>query len=108
MDFEGRFAAAVNQSDAFGAHSGTIALVLALRACGVRQADEVITVGNSDISTIAAITHCGAVPVLCDVTENDFTINVALVDDLITERTAAILPVDLYGHPADVRILAGF
>jgi dTDP-4-amino-4,6-dideoxygalactose transaminase len=65
----------------------------------------VITVGNSDISTTAAISQCGATPVLCDILERDYTIDVDLVEPLITSRTAAILPVDLYGHPANVKRL---
>ena len=99
------FATAVQQSFACDVHSGTVGLFLALRACGVGRGEEVITVGNSDISTTAAISHCGATPVLCDVLETDYTINPAQVEPLITERTSAILPVDLYGHPADVKSL---
>jgi dTDP-4-amino-4,6-dideoxygalactose transaminase len=102
---EHAFAAAVQQTFACAVHSGTIGLFLALRACGVGPGDQVITVGNSDISTTAAISHCGATPVLCDVLETDFTIDPALVEALINDRTAAILPVDLYGHPADVKSL---
>lgn len=101
--FERDFAAFVAQPHAVAVHSGTIGLFLALRACGVAQGDEVITVGNSDISTTAAIRQCGATPVLCDVLESDYTIDVRLIEPLITPRTRAILPVDLHGHPADVR-----
>jgi dTDP-4-amino-4,6-dideoxygalactose transaminase len=103
--FEEAFAAAVGHPFACAVHSGTVALFVALRACGVRPGDEVITVGNSDVSTTAAISHCGAVSVLCDVREDDYTIDVDLVEALVTPRTTAILPVDLYGHPADVRRL---
>ena len=92
-----RFACAV--------HSGTIGLFLALRACGIGSGDEVITVANSDISTTSAILQCGAKPVLCDVQEQDFTIDVTQVESLITSRTRALLPVDLYGHPANVKQL---
>jgi dTDP-4-amino-4,6-dideoxygalactose transaminase len=99
------FAAAVQQSFACAVHSGTVGLFLALRACGVGPGDEVITVGNSDISTTAAISNSGATPVLCDVLPTDFTIDPARVEPLITEHTTAILPVDLYGHPADVKSL---
>ncbi len=99
---EAEFARAVQKQYAVAVHSGTIGLFLALRACGVGPGDEVITVGNSDISTTAAISHCGAVPVLCDVTLDDYAINPELVESLITTRTKALLPVDLYGHPADV------
>ena len=86
-------------------HSGTIALFIALQACGIGVRDEVITVGNSDISTTAAITQVGAVPVVCDVLPSDYTIDVSRVETLLTPRTRAILPVDIYGHPADVAAL---
>ena len=103
--FEAEFAAKVQQAHAVGVHSGTLGLFLALRACGVGRHDEVITVGNSDISTTAAISHCGAEPVLCDIMGDDYTIDPARVEDLVTPRTAAILPVDLYGHPAHTKAL---
>ena len=103
--FETEFAATVQQAHAVGVHSGTLGLFLALRACGVGVHDEVITVGNSDISTTAAISHCGAEPVLCDIMSDDYTIDPGRVEELVTPRTAAILPVDLYGHPAHTRAL---
>ena len=104
-EFERAFAAEVQQRFAVAAHSGTVGLFLALRACGIRAGDEVITIGNSDISTTGAISQCGAIPVLCDVLASDYTINPALVEGLITEKTRAILPVDLHGHPANVKLL---
>ena len=104
-ELEAAFASEVRQRHAVAAHSGTIALLLALRACGVGPGDEVVTVGNSDISTTGAISQCGAVPVLCDVTLSDYTIDVNRVEDLITGKTRAILPVDLHGHPANVKAL---
>lgn len=104
-DLEEQFARMVGQRFACAVHSGTVGLFLALRACGVGPGDKVITVGNSDISTTAAISHCGAVPVLCDVLETDYTLDPGRVELLVTARTKAILPVDLYGHPADVRRL---
>lgn len=104
-DFEQEFAGAVGRKYAFGVHSGTAGLFLALRACGVGRGDEVITVANSDISTTAAISHCGAIPVLCDIRSEDYNIDSQKVEDLISGRTRALLPVDLYGHPADVRTL---
>ena len=102
---ERAFAEMMEQRFACGVHSGTVGLFLALRGCGVGPGDEVITVGNSDISTTAAISHCGARSVLCDVKESDFTMDPGLVEPLITEHTKALLPVDLYGHPADVKSL---
>ena len=102
---EDAFAAEVQKRYAVAVHSGTVALVIALRACGTGPGDEVITVGNSDISTTGAISLCGAAPVLCDVLESDYTMDIATVAAQISERTRAILPVDLHGHPADVKAL---
>ncbi|MEM6430944.1 MAG: DegT/DnrJ/EryC1/StrS family aminotransferase [Deinococcota bacterium] len=102
---ETQFGEAVGQRYASAVHSGTIAIFIALRACGVGPGDEVITVANSDISTTGAISCCGAVPVLCDILETDYTMNPELVEPLISERTVALLPVDLHGHPADVKRL---
>ena len=61
-DFEAAFAAEVEHEFAVAVHSGTVGLFLALRACGIGAGDEVITVGNSDISTTGAISQCGAHP----------------------------------------------
>lgn len=95
----------VKQPYVSAVHSATVGLFIALRACGVSPRDEVITIANADVSTTAAISQCGATPVLCDVLASDFTMNINSVERLITERTRAILPVDLYGHPTDVRQL---
>ena len=102
---EKAFATEVNARYAVAVHSGTIGLFLALRACNIGPGDEVITVANSDISTTGAISQCGATPVLCDVLEDDYTIDPALVEALITRKTRAILPVDLHGHPANIKAL---
>lgn len=103
--FEIAFALQVQQKYACAVHSGTVGLFLALRACGVGPGDQVITVGNSDVSTTAAISHCGAIPVLCEVRETDYTIDPDAVEPLVSDQTAALLPVDLYGHPADTKSL---
>ena len=104
-ELERAFAKMVGKRFACAVHSGTIGLFLALHACGIGSGDEVITVANSDISTTSAILQCGAKPVLCDVQEQDFTIDVTQVESMITSRTRALLPVDLYGHPANVKQL---
>ncbi len=104
-DFEAAFAAEVEHEFAVAVHSGTVGLFLALRACGIGAGDEVITVGNSDISTTGAISQCGANPILCDVLLSDYTINPELVESLITDKTRALLPVDMHGHPANVKQL---
>ena len=83
--------------------SGAAGLRLALLTVGIKAGDEVITVANSDMATTASISQCGATPVLCDVQHSDHVINPDLLEPLINERTRAILPVDLYGHPADVK-----
>jgi len=88
-----------------GVHSATMGMLIGLRACGVAEGDEVITVGNSDISTTAAIHNVGASSVLCDIKIDDYTIDPDKVEALITKRTKAILPVDMYGHPSDVKVL---
>ncbi len=104
-ELERAFANEAGQNFAVAAHSGTVGLFLALRACGIGDGDEVITIGNSDISTTGAISQCGATPVLCDVLASDYTINPELVESLVTEKTRAVLPVDLHGHPANVKLL---
>jgi dTDP-3-amino-3,4,6-trideoxy-alpha-D-glucose transaminase len=104
-EFEQALVAACGLPFVCAVHSGTIGLLIALRACGVGPGAEVITVGNSDISTTAAIRQAGATPVLCDVRADDYTLDPDLVEALISPRTVAILPVDLYGHPADVAAL---
>lgn len=104
-ELEAAFAAEVNAKYAVAVGSGTIALFLALRACGIGPGDEVITVANSDISTTAAITNCGARPLVADVLPSDYTMNPDLVEALITPKTRALLPVDLHGHPANVKRL---
>jgi len=105
LELEEQIRCLIRKKYVYGVHSGTVGLFLALRACGVRSGDEVITVANSDISTTAAISHCGAVPVFCDILKDDFTIDPEKVELAITDRTKAVLPVDIYGHPANVRDL---
>lgn len=85
--------------------SGTAALIMGLLGVGVESGDEVIVVANSDMSNTNAIDICGAKVVLCDVNESDYTMDIARVEELITPRTRAIMPVDIYGHPANVREL---
>lgn len=103
--FEYKFAQFIGLEHVAAVHSGTAALFLALKVYGLQPGDEVITVANSDMGTTSPIVNCGGVPVFCDVLESDYTINPELVESLITERTRGILPVDLYGHPADVKRL---
>lgn len=100
--FEQAWAAWCGASHAIGVADGTNAIGLALRAVGVEAGDEVITVSNTCVPTIAGIEAAGAVPVLVDVDETTFTLDPALLAEAITERTRAVLPVHLYGRCADM------
>lgn len=100
--FEEEFAAYCGAKYAVGVGSGTAALHLALLACGIGSGHEVITVPNTDIPTTMTITHSGAGNVWVDVDGRDFNIDPEKIEAKITERTKAILPVHLFGHPADM------
>ena len=100
--FEAEFAAYCQAQHAIGLASGTDALVLALRACGVGPGDEVITASNSFIATAEAIVLLGAVPVFVDVDPDTYTLDPALLEAAIGPRTRAIVPVHLYGQMADM------
>ncbi len=82
--------------------SGTDALHIALKAIGVGHGDEVITTPFTFFATIEAITYVGARPVFVDIQEETFNINPDLIEGKITERTKAIIPVHMFGHPADM------
>lgn len=100
--FEEKFTEYCGSGQAIGVGSGTEALHLALRACGVGQGDEVITVANTFIATALAIDYTGAMPVFVDVDPVTYNIDVTQVEARITSRTKAILPVHLFGQPADL------
>jgi perosamine synthetase len=104
-EFEERFAAMVGVSHAVATSSGTTALHLALLGYGIGQGDEVITVPFTFIASANSVLYTGARPVFVDVREDDFTIDADLVEAAITPRTKAIMPVSLYGQPADLPAL---
>ena len=103
--FEERFAAYCGCAHAVGVGSGTAALHLTLLACGVGSGDEVITVPNTFAATAFAISYTGARPVFVDVDARTHTIDADQVRAAVTERTRAIIPVHLYGYPADMEPL---
>jgi dTDP-4-amino-4,6-dideoxygalactose transaminase len=98
--FEAAFAAALGVKHARGLNSGTDALIIALRACGIVAGDEVITQANTFHATVAAIRLCGARPVLVDADEASFSMDAGGLADALTPRTRAVIPVHLYGLPA--------
>jgi dTDP-4-amino-4,6-dideoxygalactose transaminase len=100
--FEAEFAAYCQAQHAIGLASGTDALYLALRACGVRPDDEVITVSHSFFATAEAIMLLGAVPVFVDVDPATYTMDPGSLEAAIGPRTRAIVPVHLYGQMADM------
>jgi dTDP-4-amino-4,6-dideoxygalactose transaminase len=100
--FEEDFAHYLGARHAIGVGNGTDALYLALRASGIGPGDEVITAANTFIATTEAITGTGATIVLVDVDPVTYTLDPNLVEEAITSRTKAIIPVHLYGQPADM------
>jgi dTDP-4-amino-4,6-dideoxygalactose transaminase len=100
--FEEEFARFCNVRYAIGVGSGTEALWLALLALGVGPGDEVITVPNSFMATAEAISYCGAKPVFVDVDACTYTMDPARLPAAVTHRTKAIIPVHLFGQPADM------
>jgi len=103
--FEEEFATYCGVNHAIGVADGTNAIVLALRALGIGTGDEVITCGHTATATIAAIEIAGAIPVLADIDPTYYTIDVEAVRQAITPQTKAIIPVHIYGQPADMDAL---
>jgi dTDP-4-amino-4,6-dideoxygalactose transaminase len=100
--FEQAFSDYVGVKYAIGVNSGSDALFLALKALGIGSMDEVITTSLTMVSTSDAIVRCGATPVFVDIAPDTYCVDVNKLEEKITERTKAILPVHLYGHPADL------
>lgn len=101
-EFEKAFAFYCGTRTAIGLANGTDALQLALLACGIGRGDEVITAVNTFIATSEAISAAGATPVFVDNDPHTYTIDVRRIEEKITPRTKAIMPVHLYGQPADM------
>jgi dTDP-4-amino-4,6-dideoxygalactose transaminase len=106
--FEENFATFCGCKYGVGLSSGTDALVLALRSCDIGPGDEVITVANTFIATVEAIALVGATPVFVDIDPDTYTLDWRQLEQVLTSRTRAILPVHLYGHPVDMRPVLAF
>jgi len=106
--FEADFSAHNNSLYAVGVGSGTEALWLVMLACGIGQGDEVITVPTTFMATAEAITFCGARPVFVDINDCTYTMDPAELEGALTPRTKAIIPVHLFGQPADMDPILDF
>lgn len=101
-EFEKEIADYLGVKHAIGCSNGTDALVLALKACNVLSGDEVITTSFSFFATAEAISSIGAIPVFVDIKKDDYTIDSSKIEEAITEKTKAILPVHIFGYTCDM------
>ena len=104
-DFETNFAVYCGCKHAVGVASGTDALILILRAMGIGTKDEVITTANSYIATAVAISSVGARPVFVDIDPVTYNIDPEGIENVITKKTKVIMPVHIYGQPADMDVI---
>jgi dTDP-4-amino-4,6-dideoxygalactose transaminase len=103
--FEQAWAATLGVKHCISCANGTDAIYIAMRGLGLKPGDEVITTAHSWISTSETITQAGGRVVFCDTTQDTFTIDPALIEARITPRTVGIIPVHLYGQPADMEAI---
>lgn len=101
-DFEKKFAELCDSKYCIGVNNGTSALRVALLALDIKPGDEIITTPFTFIATTEAISHIGALPVFVDIDEKTYTIDPNKIEEKITSKTKAIIPVHLYGQPADM------
>src|SRR5688572_10272692 len=101
--FENEFATFCEAKYGVCVANGTVAIHLALVAHGIKKGDEVIVPDLSFIATANAVIHAGATPVFVDIDRANLCIDPAAIEAAITKRTKAIIPVHLYGHPADMK-----
>jgi dTDP-4-amino-4,6-dideoxygalactose transaminase len=106
--FEQEFAGYLGIGHAVGVASGTEAIYLALRALGIGAGDEVLTVAHTAVATVVSIAETGATPVFVDVDSSTYTLDPRRLEPRLTPRTRAIVPVHLYGHPADMAPILAF
>lgn len=102
-EFENKFKAKYGIKNCIGVANGTDAIYIILKMLGIGPGDEVITTAISWIATSETITMTGAKPVFVDINPNYYTIDVTQIEEKITSRTKAVIPVHLYGQPADIK-----
>lgn len=100
--FEQNFSELMGVEQCVSCANGTDALYIAMHALGLRQGDEVIVPAHSWISTSETVTQAGGTVVFCDTRDSDFTIDVDAIEQKISDKTVGIIPVHLYGHPAQM------
>src|SRR4030042_3010438 len=105
LELETKIARYHDVSEAIGVASGTDALHLAVKALGIGEGDEVITTPFTFFATAEALFYTGATPVFVDVEPDTMNIDPAKIEEKITERTKAIMPVHIFGHPADMDLI---
>src|ERR1700694_1395897 len=108
QQFEQAFARYCGCEHGVGLSNGTDALALALRACHIGPGDEVITTANTFIAAVEAIALVGATPIFIDVDPETYTMDWRQLESVLTERTRAIIPVHLYGHPVEMKPVMNF
>lgn len=101
-EFEKRFSEYCGSNYGISTTNGTTSLHLALASVGLKQGDEVIVPAFTIVSTLFAIVYCGAKPVLVDAERETWTLDVNQIEDKISDKTKAIMPVHIYGHPCDM------
>ncbi len=104
-EFEKKFADYIGVKHAVAVNSGTDALVIAMKALGIGEGDEVITTPFTFFATAETIAMVGATPVFVDVEEDTYNIDPTKIEEKITSRTKAILPVHIFGQPADMKTI---
>jgi len=102
QDFENKFAAYIGVKHAIAVNTGTAALHVALLSLGIKEGDEVIVPSFTMAASWMAVMYTGAKPIFVDVTKDTFTIDPELIESKITKNTKAIMPVHIFGHPANM------
>ena len=108
LSFEAEFKKYLGSQYAIGVANGTDALQLALRCCELQPSDEVITVAHTASATVTAIIQAGGTPVFVDINPQTYTMDPDLLERALTPRTKAVIPVHIYGHPADMPSIMAF